>query len=41
MSPQQSATVTLTVPDAPGDYPFVCAVPGHWVTMWGVIRVMK
>ncbi|MGH7468312.1 MAG: PVC-type heme-binding CxxCH protein [Longimicrobiales bacterium] len=39
VSPRQSATVTFNVPDAPGDYPFVCTVPGHWVTMWGVIRV--
>jgi uncharacterized protein len=41
VSPRQSATITFTVPDAPGDYPFVCTVPGHWVTMWGVIRVVK
>jgi plastocyanin len=40
VSPRQSATVTFTVPDVPGDYPFVCSVPGHWVTMWGVIRVV-
>ena len=41
VSPRQSATVTFTAPDVPGDYPFVCTVPGHWVTMWGVIRVVK
>jgi uncharacterized protein len=41
VSPRQSATLTFTAPDAPGDYPFVCTVPGHWVTMWGIIRVVK
>ena len=41
VSPRQSATVTVTAPGAPGEYPFVCTVPGHWATMWGVITVVK
>ena len=23
----------------PGDYPFICTFPGHWVTMRGVLKV--
>jgi plastocyanin len=39
VSPRQAATIVFTAPTQPGDYPFVCTVPGHWVTMWGVVRV--
>ena len=31
----------FTVPDKPGDYPFICSFPGHWQTMKGVIKVVK
>jgi azurin len=31
----------FTVPDKPGDYPFICSFPGHWQTMRGVIKVVK
>jgi putative membrane-bound dehydrogenase-like protein len=39
VSPRQSATLAFTAPAEPGDYPFLCTVPGHWVTMWGMLRV--
>jgi putative membrane-bound dehydrogenase-like protein len=39
VSPRQSETLVFTAPVEPGDYPFVCTVPGHWVTMWGILRV--
>jgi putative membrane-bound dehydrogenase-like protein len=39
VQPQQSATITFTAPATPGDYPFVCTFPGHWLTMRGVLRV--
>jgi putative membrane-bound dehydrogenase-like protein len=35
----QTATLTFTAPTTPGDYPFVCTFPGHWVTMRGILRV--
>jgi putative membrane-bound dehydrogenase-like protein len=41
VSARQAATVTFTAPNAVGDYPFLCTVPGHWVTMWGVLRVVN
>lgn len=25
----ESAEITITAPDRPGDYPVVCAFPGH------------
>jgi putative membrane-bound dehydrogenase-like protein len=39
VSPRQAATLVFSAPLESGDYPFVCTVPGHWVTMWGVLRV--
>ncbi len=39
LNPRQAVTLTLTAPTEPGDYPFVCTFPGHWVTMRGILRV--
>ncbi len=37
---QRHKTVTITfVAPAPGDYPFVCSVPGHGETMHGTLTV--
>jgi azurin len=36
---RQSATLEFTAPTEPGDYPFICTFPGHWITMRGVLRV--
>jgi azurin/DNA-binding transcriptional ArsR family regulator len=31
----------FTAPAAPGEYPFVCTFPGHWVRMYGVMLVVE
>ena len=36
---RQTEAFAFTAPSVPGDYPFVCTVPGHWQTMRGVLRV--
>ena len=36
--PQQTVEVTFTAP-APGDYPYICTFPGHYVMMKGVLTV--
>ncbi|GEO08110.1 hypothetical protein SAE01_06060 [Segetibacter aerophilus] len=41
INPGSEFTITFTVPDAAGDYPFVCTFPGHWRIMKGVMRVTK
>lgn len=41
LSTGQSDTIEFTVPNTPGDYPFVCTFPGHWRGMNGIIRVTK
>jgi azurin len=41
VSPRQAATFIVTAPTQPGDYPFLCTVPGHWITMWGILRVTR
>jgi len=36
----QSVEVTFVVPNAPGDYPFICSFPGHFLSgMKGVLKV--
>jgi azurin len=35
----ESTVLTFDAPTEPGDYPFVCTFPGHWVQMRGTLRV--
>jgi putative membrane-bound dehydrogenase-like protein len=39
VSPEASATLVFIAPDKPGDYPFLCTVPGHWRIMNGIMKV--
>ena len=41
VNPAGKFTLTFKVPDAAGDYPFVCTFPGHWRIMKGILRVTK
>ncbi|MBC7419083.1 MAG: dehydrogenase, partial [Pedobacter sp.] len=41
LNPEESFQLTFTVPNEPGDYPFVCTFPGHWRGMNGIMRVIK
>ncbi|MFO7302438.1 MAG: plastocyanin/azurin family copper-binding protein [Acidobacteriota bacterium] len=36
----QTARLSFRAPDTPGDYVFVCTFPGHWVRMYGVMKVV-
>lgn len=36
--PQKTVEITFTAP-APGDYPYICTFPGHYVVMKGVLTV--
>ena len=36
---KQSAVLEFTAPTEPGDYPFICTFPGHWVTMRGILKI--
>ena len=33
--------LSFTAPTVPGEYPFVCTFPGHWVRMYGVMLVVE
>jgi glucose/arabinose dehydrogenase/azurin len=35
----QSYTLRFEAPSAPGEYPFICTFPGHWITMRGIMNV--
>jgi azurin len=39
IDPQGSVTLRFKAPMLPGDYPYVCTFPGHWVIMNGVMQV--
>lgn len=36
----QTVSVTFTAPSEPGDYPYICTYPGHYMLMRGVMRVV-
>jgi azurin len=37
--PGESTEVTFTAPTEPGDYPYICTYPGHYMMMKGVLTV--
>lgn len=39
--PGEKVEVTFTAPDTPGDRPFICTFPGHYMSMQGIMRVQK
>jgi azurin len=39
LQPESAESIYFEVPEAPGDYQFVCTFPGHYMTMRGIIRV--
>lgn len=39
LNPNVSETLRFTAPKSPGDYPYLCTFPGHWVIMRGVMHV--
>jgi azurin len=41
INPGGKYTLTVKLPDVPGDYPYVCTFPGHWRIMKGTLRVTK
>lgn len=41
VQPGQSEALEFTAPAEPGDYPYLCTFPGHWMLMQGVMKVEK
>ena len=39
LNARESVVLTFDAPAEPGDYPFVCSFPGHWLMMRGILRV--
>jgi azurin len=39
VTPGNKAETTFTAPSEPGDYPYICSFPGHYMMMKGVIIV--
>lgn len=41
VQPERSEALTFTAPTEPGEYPFVCTFPRHWMRMYGVMVVVE
>jgi azurin len=41
IQPGQSGSLEFTAPAEPGDYPYLCTFPGHWMIMQGTMKVEK
>ncbi len=39
LQPGKSETIYFTAPAKPGEYPFICSYPGHYLIMRGVMKV--
>ena len=39
INPGEAHTLHLRAPQSPGDYPFICTFPGHWMAMQGILKV--
>ncbi len=40
LQPGETQTLSFRAPSEPGDYPYVCTFPGHWIRMNGVAHVV-
>jgi putative heme-binding domain-containing protein len=41
VQPHQQVRLTFTAPTEPGEYPYVCTFPRHWMRMYGVMIVVE
>lgn len=41
VQPGQVESIEFDAPAEPGDYPYLCTFPGHWLLMQGVMKVEK
>ncbi len=39
INPKEEFMIHFDVPDEPGEYPYLCIFPGHWMIMNGVMKV--
>jgi len=39
LNPNSAETLRFKAPSEPGDYPYLCTFPGHWIIMHGVMHV--
>lgn len=41
VAPAKQERLTFTAPTEPGEYPYVCTFPRHWMRMYGVMLVVE
>lgn len=41
LQPGESESIFFTAPEDPGVYPYICSFPGHYVSMRGVMNVVR
>jgi azurin len=37
--PKAEFVIHISTPKEPGEYPYLCTFPGHWMVMNGVLKV--
>jgi azurin/glucose/arabinose dehydrogenase len=40
LQPGKSETIYFTAPKTPGEYPYICTYPGHYMVMKGILKVV-
>ena len=38
IDPNKQHSLHFSTPEQPGDYPFICTFPGHWIAMQGILK---
>ncbi|MEO0413440.1 MAG: plastocyanin/azurin family copper-binding protein [Verrucomicrobiota bacterium] len=41
LQPGDEETIEFKAPSEPGEYPYICTYPGHWMVMKGIMKVVK
>ncbi|HZB14666.1 MAG TPA: plastocyanin/azurin family copper-binding protein, partial [Chryseolinea sp.] len=41
LQPHASESIYFVAPETPGDYTYVCTIPGHFYSMQGTMKVVK
>jgi azurin len=39
LQPKTTEVIYFTAPEKPGDYPYICTYPGHFMVMKGILKV--
>jgi azurin len=41
VNPREQYSIYFNTPEEPGEYPFICTFPGHWMIMRGILEIVE